>query len=84
MSNLRFVPHWRQQASTRPVLISGQGRLFSRPVVNGTEGGRCPYCADGQCDRCPNDGICQCECRSADTDARRAATPWRRKTKTEN
>lgn len=25
---------------------------------------RCPYCVDGQCDRCANDGICECECRA--------------------
>lgn len=23
----------------------------------------CPACIEGQCDRCANDGVCECECR---------------------
>lgn len=36
-----------------------------REMVDSHPDVRCPYCADGQCDRCAA-GVCECECRAGD------------------
>lgn len=37
-----------------------------REMVESHPDVRCPYCADGQCDRCAA-GVCECECRAGDS-----------------